>query len=402
MAAVIAGLPAGRRLRIAMFTDYFFPELGGIQDSIATLGRALGERGHQVDILAPRYGRADYARIGVGPGERDLGANVRVHRRASLPFPSSTRQSRAAMISPFARLPFQAGVLPDVVHVHSFFGVGLEALIMAGGRIPVIGTQHTTIAGFAGHMPVSVAAASSYARWFYNRCDRITAPSRSVFDELGDGLRPPCSVLSNPIDTTLFAPVSGAARAALRAEFGFTGPVVVHAGRLGAEKNIPAVLHGVARLAGDACLVLAGHGAQEAELRALAGRLGIAGRVRFVGTLPQAGLARLLAASDVFAIMSTSETQSMVLLQAMACGLPVVAANSRALPEFVAPETGLLVPPGDAAALAAALDALLADVGRRSRMGAAARVAAAAYRIDAVTDAWEGLYAAMLDRRIAA
>jgi glycosyltransferase involved in cell wall biosynthesis len=94
--------------------------------------------------------------------------------------------------------------------------------------------------------------------------------------------------------------------------------------------------------------------------------------------------------------MSTSETQSMVLLQAMACGTPVVAADTRALPEFVSPENGVLVDPHDAAGLAQALAALLADPERRQAMGAAGRQSAERYGVETVTDDWETLYQSVL------
>jgi 1,2-diacylglycerol 3-alpha-glucosyltransferase len=386
-----------------MFSDYFFPELGGIQDSVAIVGAALGRRGHQVEIVVPRYGTRDYRLVGATPGERDLGLGVRVHRRRSLPFPSSTRQSRAALPHVFSWL----GPRPDVIHVHSFFGIGLEALLDAAvlGR-PVVGTNHTTVAGFGGHMPVSVRSASAYVTWFYNRCDMVTAPSRSVFADLGlDRLRRPHRVVSNPIDTPLFAPVSAAKKAALRRAFGFTAPTIAYAGRLGAEKHVEVLVRALAAMAADAqppCLALAGHGAHEGALRALAASLGVADRMRFLGTLAPADLARLLAASDVFAMPSTSETQSMALLQAMACGLPAVAAHARALPEFVRPDTGLLVAPDDVPGWAAALGALLREPARRVAMGEAARRAAGDHGIETVTDAWEDIYDAVRHGRLQA
>ncbi len=94
--------------------------------------------------------------------------------------------------------------------------------------------------------------------------------------------------------------------------------------------------------------------------------------------------------------MSTSETQSMVLLQAMASGLPVVAADSRALPEFVAPVNGMLVDPNDPARLAEALAELLASPERCRRLGAASRRIAERYNIETVTDEWETLYQSVL------
>jgi 1,2-diacylglycerol 3-alpha-glucosyltransferase len=394
-------------MRIAMFTDHFFPELGGIQDSIATISRALGRRGHQVDIYAPRYGKRDYHRVGVTVRERDLGPNVRVRRRPSLPFPSSTRQSRAAWVSLIAWAALARRAKPDVIHTHSFFGIGLEALLNAAClRIPVIGTNHWTVAGFAPHVRVNANNAAAYVAWFYNRCDCVTAPSRSVFSELGTArLRKPQIVVSNPIDTELFTPLRDGERDALRARFGLTGPTITYAGRLGREKNIEILLHAVAALRDRgiaAELAIAGHGSHEPILRTLAQELRIDRQTKFHGTLAQDELARLLRISDTFAIMSTSETQSMVLLQAMASGVPVIAADTRALPEFVNPENGVLVDPHDPARLADALADMLASPEQCRRLGAAGRRFAERYCVETITDEWETLYRSMLCRSSAA
>jgi 1,2-diacylglycerol 3-alpha-glucosyltransferase len=127
-------------VKIAMFTDFFFPELGGIRDSIAALGRSLGLRGHEICIYALRYGNRDYLRIDM-PAHGPLGDNVRMHHCLSVPFPSSTRQSRIA-------LPSLAGLgrRPDLIHVHSFFAVGLEGVLRG---MPVTGTNHTMTPGSA-------------------------------------------------------------------------------------------------------------------------------------------------------------------------------------------------------------------------------------------------------------
>ena len=389
-----------------MFTDYFYPELGGIQDSVATISRTLGRRGHQVDIHAPRYATRDYRRIGLTQRERGLGANVRVRRRSSVPFPSSTRQSRAALLSPIAWAELLGREKPDVIHVHSFFGIGLEALLNGNFLgVPVVGTNHTTIAGFGPHIPVSEGWAAAYVMWFYNQCDYVTAPSRSVFAELGETrLSRPHRVVSNPIDIDLFTPARSDERDALRARFGLRSPTITYAGRLAPEKNIEVLLRALAVLrdGGKAAeLAIAGHGSHEPVLRALATELGIEGQVRFLGTLAQDELARLLRISDIFAIMSTSETQSMVLLQAMASGVPVVAAQSRALPEFVSASNGVLVDPHDPVRLARALDDLLGSPDRRRQFGSGARQSAERYGVESVTDEWETLYRSVLNGRLA-
>ena len=226
-------------MKIAVFTDYFFPELGGIQDSIAITARSLGLRGHSIDIHAPRYGAADYRRVNATVREPDLGDNVRIHRRWSLPFPSSTRQSRAALPSPLALAALTGRARPDIIHSHSFFGLGLEA-VLAGAilGIPVIGTNHTTIAGFGPHIPVSVDRAAAYVMWYYNRCDQVTAPSRSVFEELG--LASAAAAASRHLQPDRHRAVHACATRpngqASCARFGLPGPTITFAGRLGGRR----------------------------------------------------------------------------------------------------------------------------------------------------------------------
>lgn len=258
--------------------------------------------------------------------------------------------------------------------------------------------NHTTIAGFAPHIPISAGRASAYVRWFHNRCHYVTAPSQSVFTELGP-LRRPHQVISNPIDTTLFRPVRPDEREALRARFGLSKPTITYAGRLGPEKNIDVLLHAVAALpvyGVDAELTIAGHGSHEPILRRLASKLRIDQQVRFLGTLTPDDLARLLRISDTFAIMSTSETQSMVLLQAMASGVPVVAADTRALPEFVSPANGVLVNPHDPAHIAQAFADILGSPRRRQVLGLAARESAKVYDTEVIANQWETLYRSLL------
>jgi glycosyltransferase involved in cell wall biosynthesis len=118
--------------------------------------------------------------------------------------------------------------------------------------------------------------------------------------------------------------------------------------------------------------------------------------VKFLGTLAQDELARLLRISDIFAIMSTSETQSMVLLQAMASGIPVVAADTRALPEFVGPANGVLADPREPIVVARVLADLLAAPERRRHLGCGGRRSAVNYDVSTITDAWETLYQSVL------
>lgn len=410
-AAVTAAVvpPAARSqeqppLRIAMFSDNFHPELGGIQDSILASARALGARGHRILLFAPAASARDYARANLPVAEPELGPNVTVRRLFSLPVPSSSQQSR--VVVPLGRCWREAaGFGAALVHSHTFLGVGFEALRTARRLgLPLVGTNHWAVGAFDLYAPVardafrrvSLRAVTRY----YQACDRVTGPSRFTIDDMvAGGLTRPCSVISNPIDTDIFRPAAGAARQVLKDELGLTGETIVYAGRLAREKCIDVLIRAFAGLAAGrpaALLVLAGHGSARGELEALAQQLGVAERVRFTGTLSHAALARLFAASDVFAIASTSETQSMVLLQAMACGLPVVGARRGGLIEHIPQEAGQLAEPGQADAFRENLVRILADQAMRERMGVAARRFAEAFSVTAIADAWEDVYRRLL------
>ena len=392
-------------MRIAMFTDSFFPELGGIQDSILASARELGRRGEQVLILAPQAAKGDFARAGVAVAEPDLGLNVTVRRLFALPVPSSTRQSRLVLptlVPAGGRWRALAAFRPEVVHTQTFLGAGLEASAAARRlEVPLVGSNHWAVSGFSLYAPVARAAAGRLAAGavaaYYNRCAWTSAPSAAALAEMrAHGFTGAGAVLSNPIDTARFHPTPEAERRRLRAALGLSDATIVHAGRLAREKHVDVLIRALPALAAtvpDAMLALAGHGSARPALEALAGELGVAGRVRFLGTLDHAALARLYQASAVVAIASTSESQGMALLQAMASGLPAVGARHGPLVEYIPPECGLLAEPGEPAAFTAALARLLSDAVMRARMGEQAARWAARFAIPAVTDMWQDVYA---------
>lgn len=398
-------------MRIALFTDSFYPELGGIQDSIMTTARELGARGHDLIIFAPAAADEDFARARQPVAEAALGERVRVHRLFSVPLPGSTGQSRLVLPT-LQRWRALARFAPDVIHSHTFLGTGLEAVAAARRLgLPLVGTNHWAVGAFSLYAPMAreVVARGCWRTVvrYYNRCDWVSAPSQDTLAEMTrHGFTRPAAVISNPIDTALFRPPRPDERAALKARLGLSAATVLYAGRLAREKRIDVLLRSLPallRAAPEAELVLAGHGTARAALEAQARALGVAGRVRFVGTLDHAALAELCRGADVFAIASTSESQSMVLLQAMSAGLPAVAARHGPLMERVTPEVGLLATPEQPEAFAAALARLLGAPALRAAMGMKAVAASARFGVGAVVDAWEVVYARARDgTRIAA
>ncbi len=387
-------------MRIAVFTDNFHPEIGGIQDSIRTNVRELGKRGHKIIVFAPAAAARDYRRVNLPVAEPDLGPNVTICRLFSVPMHSSSQQSR--VVIPTGRCWREAAAFqPDIVHSHSFLGVGLEGLWAARRLgVPLVGTNHWAVGAFDMYAPIARGAlrrvSSRAVVRYYQYCDYVTGPSRfTIGDMRATGLDRPCSVISNPIDTTFFHAISETKRQRLKARLGFGTATIIYAGRLAREKRIDVLIRAVATVQKKlpaVTLVLAGHGSSRDKLKALTHELGINRQVYFVGTLAHDELADLFSAADLFAIASTSETQSMVLMQAMACGLPVVGARCGGLIEYIPAAVGLLADPGCSSDLSDKLVRILASQPMRQKMRRHAHRFAGKFSVSSIADAWEDVY----------
>jgi len=291
------------------------------------------------------------------------------------------------------------GCAPDVIHIHSPVTLGLSVLAAARRLgIPVVYTNH--------YLPVNVRPSArrpprlaegafySFVVGFANRCHQVTAPTGTALRLLrAHGLRAPSRVISNGVDLARFRPGPPGQR--IRDRYGLPAgvPVILSVGRLSPEKRAGVLLHAAARLTGEARLAIAGTGPEEAALRATAARLGLHGRARFLGHVPAADLPALYRLADVFAITSEAELQSLTTMEAMASGLPVVAADACALGELVRHgRNGFLATPGRSGEVAAYLDILLASPGRRAAMAAAGLTLIRGHEHGRALAEWESLY----------
>jgi glycosyltransferase involved in cell wall biosynthesis len=376
-------------MRIMVVTDQYAPMVGGVPAVTRELARGLAQRGHAVSLLAPSPGWR---------GGLDCDGQVRLQQRGSVPWPWYAGMRLAYLPGPAARAVVTA-FAPDVLHIHSPVTLGVSASKAARRlRIPVVYTNH--------YLPVNVRPSArhragafdalfySYIVGFSNRCSHVTAPTSTALRLLTDqGLRVPAQVISNGVDLRMFSPGPGDER--LRGHYGLPAarPLVLSVGRLSPEKRVDLLLAAAARLTSDAHLVIAGSGPEEASLRAMAERLGAAGRVTFLGFVPGADLPGLYRLADVFAITSEAELQSLVTMEAMATGLPVVAADRYALSELVRDgRNGFLVPPGDVGQLAARLDLLASDQRLRAEMSAASLRLIGGHERGRWLAEWEALY----------
>jgi len=280
--------------------------------------------------------------------------------------------------------------------VQSHFGVGRTLIALARRNgIPVMATNHFMPENLLGYAPLPRRVADTAARLAWRDCVRtfsrarvVTAPTPRAVQLLKDqGLEGIVLPVSCGLDLRRFAqpPVQPTE----------VGGRVLFVGRLDAEKNVDVLLRAVSVLPAElpVTVEIVGDGSRRGELEELAGELGIADRVTFRGFVDDAELLDAYARCDVFCMPSTAELQSLATMEAMAAGKPVVAADAMALPHLVQPgQNGLLFPPGDVPALAAALAAILGDVPLRMRMGDASREIVGRHDIEATLDIFELLY----------
>ena len=192
-------------------------------------------------------------------------------------------------------------------------------------------------------------------------------------------MRRPIEVLPTGVDLGRFRPGDGAAaRRALG--LGAGDRVLLYVGRLDREKNLEFLLDAVARVTTpETRLLLVGRGTQGPALRRAADAAGLGSRVELRGGSPPAGLPAYYRAADAFVFASTSETQGLAVLEAMACGLPVVAVRASGIEEIVTDGVSGLLVPEDAAAFAGAVDQILADGHLGAKLGLGGREAASAF-----------------------
>ena len=257
---------------------------------------------------------------------------------------------------------------PDLIEVGDAGPEAWAALSAARTLdVPLIAFCHSDIVRMAARRfgPVMGAAVKAYAREFYRRCDLVIAPSAFMRERLGDwGVE---NVVARPlgVDIDTFAPSRRSK--ALRRELGLPARtrLLAYAGRFSREKNIPVLLDAFRALGPHYHLVLAGPAAS----------LDLPHNVTLLPFLHSSlELARILASADGLVHAGDQETFGLVVLEAMACGRGVIGAQDGAIPELVTPETGVLVRPRDANALADGIVAFYARNPERLGRGARARV----------------------------
>ena len=374
----------GAVLRVVIVAESYLPYLSGVTISTDSLARGLGAAGHNVLLVAPRSaGGAATTAVG-STGPEPAYAWLPSYQ----PPPPAPRGYRMPWPVPSAALRVATAFKPDVVHAQSPFVAGLMARRLAQRtRTPLVFTHHTRFSDYGHYLgPLArpgSAIVEAYLRDFWAGCAAIVAPGSELADEIRVrlGARPGPVVRVIPTGVDLDA-IRALPTPDLRAIAGWPPDAVVVAslGRLAPEKSMELLVDAFALAAGvdpRLRLVLVGGGPSEPALRDRATQPGLAGRVHLSGQLPRLDGISLIRGADLFAFASRTETQGLVLAEALSAGLPVVALEGPGVRDSVRDGIdGVVVPAqpaGDRAArLAMAIGALAADPQHRSALASAA------------------------------
>ncbi len=393
-------------MKIAIFSDNFYPELSGIADSITTTGKKLASLGHKINFVALNYSKKNYQTIGAEKKELDLGENIKIIRVSSLSYPTGTKQSRFTLpvgLTIRAIKKFN----PDVIHTNDIASLGIEALLCAKVlKKPLVGTDHTPMVEFLKYSPIKgnfvQKTVSKFDAWYYNQCDFVSSPCNAIFEELKKyGFsKPKHRALSNPINVEKFKPVKN--KWPLKKKFGLFDYSLLYMGRVAEEKKIAVTLKAVSALVKKIPkigFVIAGTGSQVDELKALAKSLGIEKHVKFFGYFKNIDdIVDLYNGSDLFVIPSVAETQSIVMMQAMACKVPVIAARAWGLAEYVNKDNGLLVEPNNSNELSEKILYLYQNQKVSQKLGEGGRVFVEKFSPLNIAKEWEKIYMDTIER----
>lgn len=370
-------------MRIAMFTDTYTPQINGVVTSIRAFRAELERQGHEVHIWAPAVANASKEK------------NVhRIRAFTFRPYP----EYKISVPSPILLSEFKR-IRADIVHVHSPVSVGASGLGIARYfGLPVVGTFHTMLPDYMHYlvkgrlqkllMKPAQSFAWNWCRWFYNRCDAVIAPSNATAALLKTkGIEKPISVIPTGISKP--SAISARSAAVFRKKWKLSGKVILHVGRVTREKNIEAIVDRLDELP-DVTLAIASDGPHRAELQRYVRRSGLTDRVRFLGYLSKQELATAYKAADLFVCASQTETQGIVLLEAAATGLPVVALDAPVVSDFVRENnSGKIAVEAD---FAHAISDALGDAKLRKRVRGRAKAIAKRYDITKCTKDLIGLY----------
>lgn len=362
-------------MRLAQFTNTYHPVVSGVVRSINTFREALSKMGHQVFIFSQSAN--DY-----------VDSEPYVFRYPSIELPIHNHFPIAIPISPFINKLLPSLKL-DVIHAHHPFLLGQIAANKAEDlNIPLVFTFHTRYRDYSHYLSLNQnLVKDAIHNWLGNymeKCQHIIVPSQSIKDLVENmyGIKSQVSVIPTGIDLSVFENLN---RESVRREYKWQDDtILISVGRLAKEKNFQTLIRACAivfKVIPNTRLVIIGEGEERRFIENLIYELDVTGRIKLLGPIAYNGVPQLLHASDLFCFASTTETQGLVTLEAMAAKLPVVAVKASGTSDLVSHGVEGFLTENNEFDLAESIIQILRNDILHRKMSEAAKVKAAKYNI---------------------
>lgn len=388
-------------MKILTATDTYYPDVNGAAYFTYRLATLLAKKGHNVFVMCP-------SRAFKNTISDDEAVAVYGIRSIHLPVYQNFRISPLSIFGSIRRVIRE--ISPDIVHIQNHFLIGKEAVSAAKKLgIPVMGTNHFMPENLTHYLHLPGIAETWLQRFawrqfvrVFEQLDFVTTPTRTAAALLAKaGLRKKVVPVSCGIDLERFKPTNDGAYLRQRFAIPTDKPVLLYVGRLDKEKKIDMILRALPDISRvtSVHLVLAGIGKEKRNLEELAEKLGIQQTLTFTGFVPDEDLQNIYGVADLFVTAGTAELQSIVTMEAMASGLPVVAVNAMALPELVHDgENGYLFSDGNSQMFTEKVIAILSDQAMRAKMSKTSLEIIKDHDVNKTIEKYESIYSEITDR----
>lgn len=416
-------------MKIVIATAVYYPQINGVAVFSHNLACGLARREHEVMVICPSQTGRSYTEIQDGVKVCYLkSVEAKVYPDQIHAVPANKQIGKLKLPHLFYQYGFRVSVFParevarildefkpDVVHVQVSDPIGLSVVGWARKHdVPVVTTEHnqpevlTDPLKMPGFMKKPAnALLSAYFRNRQSKSDFVTMPTeqaiRGLLKDARRDLGVPVAAVSNGVDLSHFKP--GRADLSIYKKYGLPSdrPVVLYVGRVDPEKKVGMLIRAFAevlKLVPEAILVIVGDGVDKARLAGLVAKLRISDSVKFLGKVLPPDLYELYKVGWVFATASEIETQGIVLIEAAACGLPLVAVNKGAVSEVcINEQNGFLCKAGVESEIAEALTMILTDSELRERFARRSVEIASEHDFEKTLDKFINIYQRVVDRK---